>query len=137
MSKSIHIGKWPDLCVQSAFVQGAKWMTMRLQERSMLASERAEVERAAVRVYGEPVPGAKQPVTEKQIAVLRFIRDHKSRTGAQPTVREIAVHFSIKSPNGVAAHIKSMVRKGLISKSGRGVIAFTNYGSAAIERGDS
>ena len=45
-----------------------------------------------------------------------------------PTVREIALAFSIRSPNGVVCHLKALERKGLIRRtprSSRGIEVLT------------
>ena len=39
------------------------------------------------------------------------------RRGYGPTVREIAEHMDIRSPNGVVGHLRALVRKGLIRRN--------------------
>jgi repressor LexA len=53
-------------------------------------------------------------LTARQRGVYNFVRDLIQRRGYGPTVREIAEHFDIKSPNGVVCHLRALVRKGLI-----------------------
>jgi repressor LexA len=55
-------------------------------------------------------------LTERQQAIYDFIRDLIVRRGYGPTVREIAGHFDIKSPNGVMCHLRALERKGLIRR---------------------
>ena len=55
-------------------------------------------------------------LTERQVSVYEFIRDKIRNRGYGPTVREIAEHFDISSPNGVVCHLKALVKKGLISR---------------------
>jgi repressor LexA len=57
-----------------------------------------------------------EKLTPRQRVVLEFIRQHIQKQGFPPTVREIADHFGIASPNGVATHLKELVRKGAIAK---------------------
>jgi repressor LexA len=63
-----------------------------------------------------------RPMTAKQEKVLEFIRANSGLYG--PTVREIALAFSIRSPNGVVCHLKALEKKGLIKRtphSSRGI----------------
>lgn len=55
-----------------------------------------------------------ETLTERQQAVYEFIRDKIRNRGYGPTVREIGLHFDIRSPNGVMCHLKALERKGLI-----------------------
>jgi repressor LexA len=64
-----------------------------------------------------------KPLTARQAQVLEFIRANSGLYG--PTVREIALAFSIRSPNGVVCHLKALEKKGLIKR--------TPYSSRGIE----
>ncbi len=55
-------------------------------------------------------------LTARQDEVYRFIRDRIRNRGYGPTVREIADRFQIRSPNGVACHLKALERKGFIRR---------------------
>jgi repressor LexA len=55
-------------------------------------------------------------VTKRQQAVYKFIREKIRHRGYGPTVREIAQHFGINSPNGVVCHLKALEKKGLITR---------------------
>jgi repressor LexA len=55
-------------------------------------------------------------LTDRQRAVYGFIRELMTQRGYGPTVREIANHFQIRSPNGVVCHLKALERKGLIRR---------------------
>ena len=55
-------------------------------------------------------------LTERQQAVLDFIRQTIAASGDSPTVREIGAHFSIASPNGVMCHLKALEEKGFIRR---------------------
>ena len=57
----------------------------------------------------------KPALTKRQREIYEFLRDKIVNRGYGPTVREIGVHFSIRSPNGVMCHLKALERKGLIS----------------------
>ncbi|RMG03964.1 MAG: transcriptional repressor LexA [Planctomycetota bacterium] len=54
------------------------------------------------------------PLTKRQQEVYNFIRDKIHSRGYGPTVREIADHFGIRSPNGVMCHLRALERKQLI-----------------------
>jgi len=55
-------------------------------------------------------------LTSRQREIYTFIRDKIQGRGYGPTVREIGVHFHIKSPNGVMCHLKALQKKGLIHR---------------------
>ncbi len=52
-------------------------------------------------------------LTPRQLEVYDLIRHLIVDRGYGPTVREIAQHFDIKSPNGVVCHLRALERKGL------------------------
>jgi repressor LexA len=47
---------------------------------------------------------------------LAFIQDRLASGDTAPTVREIADRFRIRSPNGVAGHLRALERKGYIDR---------------------
>lgn len=53
-------------------------------------------------------------LTARQAEVLDFIKANSGLYG--PAVREIAAAFGIKSPNGVACHLKALERKGYLRR---------------------
>lgn len=58
----------------------------------------------------------KTSLTIRQREIYEFLRDKIINRGYGPTVREIGLHFNIRSPNGVMCHLKALERKGLISR---------------------
>lgn len=60
--------------------------------------------------------GKKTSLTKRQREIYEFLRDKIVNRGYGPTVREIGLHFDIRSPNGVMCHLKALERKGLISR---------------------
>ncbi len=56
-------------------------------------------------------------LTDRQRDVFELIRGLIVQRGYGPTVREIAEHFGIRSPNGVMCHLRALERKGLIRRS--------------------
>jgi repressor LexA len=60
--------------------------------------------------------GKKITLTKRQREIYEFLRDKIVNRGYGPTVREIGVHFDIRSPNGVMCHLKALERKGLITR---------------------
>lgn len=58
----------------------------------------------------------KPSLTRRQREIYDFLRDKIVNRGYGPTVREIGLHFNIRSPNGVMCHLKALERKGLISR---------------------
>ena len=55
-------------------------------------------------------------LTPRQSEIYTFIRSKIQGRGYGPTVREIGLHFQIKSPNGVMCHLKALQKKGLIHR---------------------
>jgi repressor LexA len=53
-------------------------------------------------------------LTPRQQKVYELIRDKIRSRGYGPTVREIAEHFKIQSPNGVVCHLRALEKKGFI-----------------------
>ena len=57
-----------------------------------------------------------ESLTTRQREIYNFIRGKIQGRGYGPTVREIGLHFHIKSPNGVMCHLKALQKKGLIHR---------------------
>jgi len=53
-------------------------------------------------------------LTKRQKEVLDMIAGHIRREGRPPSIPEIAAHFGMKSPNGVAKHLAALEAKGAI-----------------------
>lgn len=53
-------------------------------------------------------------LTKRQREIYEYLRDTIVNRGYGPTVREIGLHFDIRSPNGVVCHLKALEKKGLI-----------------------
>ena len=54
--------------------------------------------------------------TEKQLEILKFIKDYTLKKGFPPSVREICEAVDLRSTSSVHAHLKSLERLGLISR---------------------
>src|ERR1700757_1540435 len=59
---------------------------------------------------------AKEPLTDRQRAVLEFISQSIESRGYPPTLREIGEHFGIRSTNGVNDHLKALEKKGVLRR---------------------
>jgi repressor LexA len=57
-----------------------------------------------------------QRLTERQMQVLQLIVDSVKETGTQPTIRTMCEKMDISSPNGIACHIRPLIKKGLLKK---------------------
>lgn len=61
------------------------------------------------------VSADRQPaITARQLDVLRTIERLHREEGFPPSVRQLGAELGIKSPNGVADHLRSLARKGLV-----------------------
>jgi repressor LexA len=58
-----------------------------------------------------------ETLTERQRAVLSYIRQHQRETGFPPTSREIQRHFQFQSQTAAMNHLRALERKGAISRS--------------------
>ncbi|MEK6744875.1 MAG: transcriptional repressor LexA [Nitrospirota bacterium] len=58
----------------------------------------------------------KYKISERQQAILEFIRDTTASRGMPPTLREIGAKFGIRSTNGVEKHLLVLERGGYISR---------------------
>lgn len=57
-----------------------------------------------------------QPLTDRQEAILEFIRRSIRDRGYPPTLREIGAHMGIRSTNGVSDHLRALERKGYLRR---------------------
>lgn len=58
------------------------------------------------------------PLTDKQSAVLEYIRERRTEGFAMPTVREIQQRFGFSSPFAATRHIMALERKGFLNRAG-------------------
>lgn len=58
----------------------------------------------------------KKELTDRQRAILEYIRRQVADRGMAPTIREIGRKFAIASTNGVRTHLTALTRKGYIRK---------------------
>ena len=54
-------------------------------------------------------------LTNKQAAVLAYIRARAAEDGVFPTVREIGRHFGLSSSQTPLAHLRALERKGYVA----------------------
>lgn len=57
-------------------------------------------------------------LTDKQSAVLEFIRERRAEGFAMPTVREIQQRFGFSSPFAATRHIMALEKKGFLNRAG-------------------
>ena len=55
-------------------------------------------------------------LTDRQRAILEFLREYAREFGRPPAIREIARRFGIASPKGVSDHLQALERKGYIRR---------------------
>jgi repressor LexA len=58
-------------------------------------------------------------LTERQAEILLFIKRYSSKHGYSPSIRELALAMSIRSPNGIHCHLKALVKKGYLNERDR------------------
>lgn len=55
-------------------------------------------------------------LTEKQEAVLEFIKNYQLEHGGSPTIKEMREFFGVSSDNSILKHLKALEEKGYIEK---------------------
>ena len=58
----------------------------------------------------------REPLTDKQQAVLDCCKDHYAREGAFPTMREIQAQMDLSSVNGAWQYVDALRKKGYLEK---------------------
>lgn len=74
-------------------------------------------------------------LTDKQQAVLDFIRDEQQFRGVTPTTAEIQGRFGFASPNAVTNHLVALERKGALQREpnkARGIVLADSYRDRAM-----
>ena len=56
-----------------------------------------------------------QPITPRQMDILRYLRDYRARHGYSPTMQEIADHLNLSKVT-VFEHVGALERKGLLRR---------------------
>jgi repressor LexA len=82
---------------------------------------------------------AKNDLSPRQRDVLDYIRSALMQQGFPPTYREMGDALGISSTNGVADHVKALVRKGYLEKSDSGAARGLKLTQRArpVRRGDT
>lgn len=57
-------------------------------------------------------------LTNKQLAVLEFLREQRADGFAMPTVREIQARFGFSSPFAATRHLMALEKKGFLNRAG-------------------
>jgi len=74
-----------------------------------------------------------EDLTNKQMAVLQYLKESMSVNGYPPTTREIAGHFGFKSPKAATDHLAALERKGHIARAvgtARGLRILSDFGDS-------
>ncbi|HET6280437.1 MAG TPA: transcriptional repressor LexA [Polyangia bacterium] len=59
---------------------------------------------------------ARGVLTDRQQEILNFITSSITERGYPPTLREIGLHFGIRSTNGVNDHLRALEKKGFLQR---------------------
>ncbi len=60
--------------------------------------------------------GRSQPISPRQVTILRYIRESVRRRGYPPSLREIAEAVGLASQSTVSYHLSALVKKGYLSR---------------------
>ena len=55
-------------------------------------------------------------LTEKQEAVLDYLRDYQQREGVPPSTRQISKHFGFTSQTSAVHHLRALAKRGLVEQ---------------------
>lgn len=69
---------------------------------------------------GKSVNNYSMELTARQQEIYDFILAYRRENGCSPSIPEIQRRFGIRSPNGVAGHLRALEAKGAIRLSNRG-----------------
>lgn len=75
------------------------------------------------------------PTTTRQQEILDFLVEFEREQGCTPSIPEIQRAFGIRSPNGVAGHLKALAKKGWIRRADRGSRTVELLGPGQARRG--
>jgi repressor LexA len=59
-------------------------------------------------------------LTDRQRSILDYIMEYRREQGCSPSIPEMQRHFGIRSPNGIAGHLRALEAKGYVRRSDRG-----------------
>lgn len=59
-------------------------------------------------------------LTERQQSILDYIMEYRREHGCSPSIPEMQRHFGIRSPNGIAGHLRALEAKGCVRRADRG-----------------
>ncbi|MBK5295193.1 MAG: repressor LexA [Acidobacteriia bacterium] len=59
-------------------------------------------------------------LTGRQQAIYDYILHFRQDNGCSPSIPEMQREFGIRSPNGVAGHLRALIKKGVLRRSSRG-----------------
>ena len=59
-------------------------------------------------------------LTDRQREIYEYILEFRRENGCSPSIPEIQVRFGIRSPNGVAGHLRALEAKGMVRRTARG-----------------
>src|SRR5690606_468495 len=62
----------------------------------------------------------KDMLTERQQSILDYIMEYRREHGCSPSIPEMQRHFGIRSPNGIAGHLRALEAKGCVRRADRG-----------------
>ena len=73
-------------------------------------------------------------LTERQREIYQYIVDYRRDHGCSPSIPEIQRRFEMRSPNGVAGHLRALETKGIIRRAERGSRQIEPLGPGRRER---
>ena len=56
-----------------------------------------------------------QPPTDRQVVILRVIRDLSAERGFPPTLQELSARLNLSAKGGAASQVKALSAKGLLT----------------------
>lgn len=71
-------------------------------------------------------------VTDRQAAILEFIREHLAANGYPPTIREIGDAVGLTSTSSVHNQLRSLERSGAIVRTGHAARAIALVDAAGV-----
>ena len=96
--------------------------------------EDAVSKREPVELWGVTyVPKARARMTERRMAILRYVHEYSDLNGWAPSVREICDEVGLVSPGSVKMHLDALVGMGYLRRgSGARALAVTDAGMEVL-----
>ncbi len=90
-----------------------------------------------MRTKPKPANDGDAEISDRQLSILQYIQRQLDDHGYPPTIREIGAEVGLRSTNGVAEHLRTLVDRGYLEKEGMKSRALTPTDKARSLTGEA